>query len=155
MAAHRYGRRVLLQLLDPDCSRYLPPHLRAFLHPAQPAAAQVMSLELGCTACAGHNAQTAITRAHVLAYVQSADAEGVALGGSKKSQDARRAELLGTGTKSLAAALTSACREHACAWLRSPTACDVLVEVARGSAGGEGHVLATFLWPECLFATGP
>ena len=146
-AVHRYGRRILLQLLDPDCSRYLPPHLHAFLHPAQPATTQVISLHpgwhclrcnlhtLGGTACAAICKQPGSSSC---AAVQSADEQGGTLGVSKKSPDVRRAELLGTGAKSLAAAITSACRKHACAWLRSPTACDVLVEVARGSSGGEG-----------------
>ncbi|KAK9834069.1 hypothetical protein WJX81_007630 [Elliptochloris bilobata] len=105
-AVHRYARRVLLQLLAPDCSRYLPPHLHAFLHPSQPAPAQ------------------------------SNGGEVAALGVSKKGQDVRRAELLGSGPKSLAAALASACNDRAGAWLRSPTACDVVVEVARGGSGG-------------------
>lgn len=59
------------------------------------------------------------------------------LGVSKKSPDVRRAELLGSGPSSLAAALTRACTAHASAWLRSPTACDVVVEAARGGTGGD------------------
>ena len=80
---------------------------------------------------------------------QGAGEDRTALGASKKSQDVRRAELLGTGAKSLAVAVTSACREHAGAWLRSPTACDVVVEVARGSSGGEGCAPVTLLCSGC------
>jgi hypothetical protein len=68
---------------------------------------------------------------------QAAGAAPDALGVSKKSQDARRMEVLESGPASLAHALVRACAQHAGAWLRSPTACDVVVEAARGGAGGE------------------
>ncbi len=35
MCTHRYGHRVLLQLLHPYCTRYLPPQLLAIARPAQ------------------------------------------------------------------------------------------------------------------------
>jgi len=58
------------------------------------------------------------------------------LGESKKDAAVRRQELLGQGPDSLAAALLGLCAEQAVELLSSPVGGEVLVEVARGAAGG-------------------
>ena len=58
------------------------------------------------------------------------------LGESKKDPAVRRQELLGSGPDSLAAGLVRLCAEQAPALLASPVGGEVLVEVARGAAGG-------------------
>jgi pumilio family protein 6 len=58
------------------------------------------------------------------------------LGESKKDPAVRRQELLGSGPDSLGAQLVSLCAEHAVQLLASPVGSEVLVEVARGAAGG-------------------
>lgn len=68
----------------------------------------------------------------------SGDAALVArqLGESKKDPGLRRQELLGSGPDSLAAGLVGLCAEQAVQLLASPVGSEVLVEVARGAAGG-------------------
>mmetsp|Transcript_35571 Transcript_35571/g.78981 ORF Transcript_35571/g.78981 Transcript_35571/m.78981 type:complete len:822 (-) Transcript_35571:289-2754(-) len=58
------------------------------------------------------------------------------LGLSKKDPLLRRKELLGGGGSSLAHALTQLCASQAASQLRSPVACNVVVEVARGGEAG-------------------
>ena len=53
------------------------------------------------------------------------------LGGSKKDNDVRRQEVLGEGASSLGSALCNLCSANAASMLRSPLACDVIVEVAQ------------------------
>lgn len=58
------------------------------------------------------------------------------LGESKKDPAVRRQELLGSGPDSLGAQLVSLCAEHAVQLLANSVGSEVLVEVARGAAGG-------------------
>ncbi|KAG2439363.1 hypothetical protein HXX76_004722 [Chlamydomonas incerta] len=58
------------------------------------------------------------------------------LGSSKKDPAIRRRELLGSGPKSLSAALTAVVAGAAVALVRSPHSCELVVEVARGGEGG-------------------
>lgn len=58
------------------------------------------------------------------------------LGGSKKDNDVRRQEILGEGASSLASALCDVCSANAANMLRSPMACDVIVEVAQAGSSG-------------------
>jgi hypothetical protein len=64
------------------------------------------------------------------------------LGASKKDPALRRRELLGSGPKSLAAALTALVAARAPALLRSPAGGDLVVEVARGGEDGARGGLA-------------
>jgi pumilio family protein 6 len=58
------------------------------------------------------------------------------LGESKKDPALRRQELLGSGPDSLGAGLVGLCAEQAVQLLTNPVGSEVLVEVARGAAGG-------------------
>ncbi|GFR43770.1 hypothetical protein Agub_g4884, partial [Astrephomene gubernaculifera] len=58
------------------------------------------------------------------------------LGASKKDPLLRRRELLGSGPKSLSAALTAVVTAAAGSLLRSPHSCELVVEVARGGEQG-------------------
>ncbi|KXZ52825.1 hypothetical protein GPECTOR_8g209 [Gonium pectorale] len=58
------------------------------------------------------------------------------LGASKKDPQLRRRELLGSGPKSLSAALTAVVAAEAPALLRSAHSCELVVEVARGGEQG-------------------
>jgi pumilio family protein 6 len=58
------------------------------------------------------------------------------LGESKKDSALRRQELLGSGPDSLGAGLVGLCAEQAVQLLTNPVGSEVLVEVARGAAGG-------------------
>jgi pumilio family protein 6 len=58
------------------------------------------------------------------------------LGESKKDPQLRRQELLGSGPGSVAADLLRLCADQAVQLLASPVGGEVLVEVARGAAGG-------------------
>lgn len=58
------------------------------------------------------------------------------LGSSKKDPAVRRRELLGSGPKSLSAALTAVVAGAAAALVRSPHGGELVVEVARGGEGG-------------------
>lgn len=64
------------------------------------------------------------------------------LGESKKDPTLRRQELLGKGADSFGMALASACAANAGGLMRSHYGHDVIVEVARGGAGG-------VLWESC------
>ncbi|PNH12802.1 Pumilio 24 [Tetrabaena socialis] len=58
------------------------------------------------------------------------------LGASKKDAKLRRQELLGSGPKSLSAALTAKVAENAVSLVRSANGCELVVEVARGGDQG-------------------
>jgi pumilio family protein 6 len=58
------------------------------------------------------------------------------LGESKKAADVRRRELLGSGRSSLSGGVVQLCALQASELLQSPVGSEVLVEVARGAAGG-------------------
>ena len=131
VVVHRYARRVLLHLLAPDSPRYLPPHLHAFLHPTQPPPAEVRLLGQ-----ADLHALRRRSRAPTPAP-RPGGRRCARRPGCQQEEPGRRMEVLESGPASLAHALVRACAQHAGAWLRSPTACDVVVEAARGGAGGE------------------
>ncbi|KAK9786572.1 hypothetical protein WJX73_000347 [Symbiochloris irregularis] len=120
LCQHKCGVRIFLNLLDPLSGRHLPPHVVNLLKlPAKTLPAK----------------RTAEAADAEVAH-PPADSEAQILGASKKSTDVRRTEILGSGDGSLAHALTSACREHAHAWLRQPVTSGLVAEVARRGAGG-------------------
>jgi pumilio family protein 6 len=181
MLTHKHAHRVLMQLLAPDCHRYLPPAIYAIVHP--PAKTMLVS----AAAAAGGSAGAGLDEDE---EEPDFDAEGDAGGDSEQQQDdegsdgfdeaeegpsgddggsgsgsedgaaaggdgssdagtvskqlgeskkdplLRRQELLGSGPDSVAAALLGLCAEQAVQLLASPVGGEVLVEVARGAAGG-------------------
>ena len=136
-----------MQLLHPDCGRYLRPQLAAVAHPP------LKEYSAAAMARTQHTVEAA-AQAPVEAAAPGSDDEdeegggGGArqtsgpLGASKKSPEVRRRELLGSGAGSLAAALAELCTQRAGALIRSQHGSDVLVEVCRGGEGG--------LLQECL-----
>jgi pumilio family protein 6 len=151
LAAHKYGYRVICQLLHPDCGRYLPPQLLAIARPpTKEYSAEAMQRQLHTVVAeAQEQKQEAAAAA---ADSDGDDEEGGGGGGarptsgplgiSKKDPSVRRRELLGSGPASLAGALGALCTGAAPALIRSQHGSEVLVEVCRG---GEGGLLA-----ECL-----
>jgi pumilio family protein 6 len=151
LVAHRSGHRVLLQVLHPDCPRYLAPDLLALVRPAakiyEPPPAPA-----GAGAAREGEPGGAAAEAEPLAAAEEEgegeeeegeeeeDDEGSLprlaagpLGASKKAPDVRRRELLGGG---LGAKLVALCAESAPAWIATQHAADVVLEVCRGGEGG-------------------
>lgn len=157
---NKHAARVLLQLLAPDSHRYLPQSSYEMMHPP----AKSMMVSAAAAAAGGGSAAAAgmdedeemLDEAEEQQQEEAdegdaaADGEGEAAGGSSSSQlverqlgesrkdpTQRRRELLSAGGKdSLAAALLALCGEQAGQLLCSQIAADVVVEVARGAAGG-------------------
>lgn len=144
---HKYGYRVIAQLLHPDSGRYLPPQLAALAAPAPKAySAEAMQRVQHDVVPEAREQPAAAAASNGAAESDDDDEEGGAggarptsgpLGGSKKDPQVRRRELLsGGGAGSLAAALVALCAEQAPALIRSQHGSDVLVEVCRGGEGG-------------------
>jgi pumilio family protein 6 len=162
---NKHAARVLLQLLAPDSHRYLPQSTYEMLHPpaksmmVSAAAAAAAAAGGGGGAAAGIDDDDEVMDDEA-AEAQPQDAaagdddaaaagEGAAggssssrlverqLGESRKDPTQRRRELLSAGGKdSLAAALLALCAEQAGQLLCNQVGADVVVEVARGAAGG-------------------
>jgi pumilio family protein 6 len=152
---------VLLQLLAPDSHRYLPQSTYEMLHPPAKsmmvsAAAAAAAAGGGSGAAAGIDDDDEVMDDEAADEPQQdiADDEGAAagdgaagdgssqlvqreLGESRKDPTQRRRELLSAGGKdSLAAALLALCAEQGAQLLCNQVGADVVVEVARGAAGG-------------------
>ncbi|KFM22722.1 Pumilio-like protein 24 [Auxenochlorella protothecoides] len=152
---HPTGRRVVLQLLQPNCNRYLPPAMQAIVHPPEkiytPPAAGAAGAECGaeephvhspgCGHAHGDGAEPEAKRAR-RAKGRAPDGGGSEdedavrplppagpLGLSKKDPTVRRTEVLGGG---LGAALAALCAAEAGVLLRSAHGADVVAEVAAG-----------------------
>lgn len=149
LAEHKYGYRVLVQLLHPCSGRYLPPQLLAIARPPgkQYSAEAMTRPKHTVEAAAWEQPEEGLAEAPDSDDDEGADAGNARptsgpLGVSKKDPDVRRRELLGGGSGGLAAALAALCTQQAGQLIRSQHGSDVLVEVCRG---GEGGVLE-----ECL-----
>ncbi|KAK9810029.1 hypothetical protein WJX72_003629 [[Myrmecia] bisecta] len=154
LVEHKFGRRILLQLLAPDCARYVPPNILAFVYPPTKSLKMAANEELQKQ---GDNAQATDANAGEQADDADAaaqpdddngdgddddDAHGsvearpTELGLSKKDPELRRREVLGSGSGSLSRVLTQAVAGEAGRLLRSSLGHDLAVEVARGGAAG-------------------
>ncbi|KAF8073043.1 APUM24 [Scenedesmus sp. PABB004] len=155
LATNKHAHRVLMQLLAPDCHRYLPPATLELLHP--PAKSRMVPesgpRESGAAPDGDDEELDEEEEDEGEAAAEAGDGSGSdgeaaanggaapklverPLGESKKAADARRRELLGGGKDCLAAALCALCAGQAGELLRSPVGGDVVVEVSRGGAGG-------------------
>ena len=128
LVSHKAAHRVLLQLLHPDCSRYLPPTLATMVKPsekilqsskepeeAEPSGSEDSGSEDEDEG-AGHKALTSGP-----------------LGVSKKDPILRRKEVLDGG---LGKDLVSLCAESGAELITTQHAGDVVVEVCRGGEDG-------------------
>ncbi|PRW61613.1 pumilio-like protein 24 [Chlorella sorokiniana] len=149
LAEHKYGYRVLAQLLHPWCGRYLPPQLAAVARPpSKEYSAEAMRRpqhEVVAAAKAAAEEEEEEQQGADGAAESDDDEEGGAggratsgpLGLSKKDPDVRRKELMGGGAPaSLAAALCALCAQQAGQLVRSQHGSDILVEVCRGGESG-------------------
>lgn len=136
LASHKYGHRILLQLLNPYCTRYLPPSLMTIIRPPQKVLDPGTAVGNGTAAVRGEDASDSEEEE----LAEQAAAEGGAkagpLGVSKKDNDTRRKELLQGG---FGIALTTVCTNAAGDLLRTQHGADVVVEVCTG--GGVHQVL--------------
>lgn len=160
MCSSKHAHRVLMQLLAPDNHRYLPPAIYEIMHPP------IKTMLVAVNAAAGANLDAEDEEFvdeeaaddqqgdEVDEAAQDGDSEEDSdadqqngeedkpemverqLGESKKAADVRRQELLGSGKNTLSAAVLDLCSAQACSLLRSQVGGDVVVEVARGAAGG-------------------
>ncbi|KAI3432645.1 hypothetical protein D9Q98_004191 [Chlorella vulgaris] len=148
LVEHKYGYRVLIQVLHPYCGRYLPPQLLAIARPPgkeYSAAAMQRQPQGGVQPAAKSDDAEAVAGSDDDEQAEAANARPTSgpLGVSKKQPDLRRRELLSSGgASSLAAALVALCAEQAAQLIRSQHGSDILVEVCRGGKGG--------LLEECL-----
>ncbi|KAL4423682.1 hypothetical protein ABPG75_000983 [Micractinium tetrahymenae] len=152
LAEHKHGYRVLMQLLHPDCGRYLPPALAAIARPPpKEYSKEAMQRPMHEVEAAAKAPLDDDEEEQQAAGDSDDDEEGGGgarptsgpLGASKKDPLVRRRELLsGSGSGSLAAALAQMCAEQAGKLIRSQHGSDVLVEVCRG---GEDGVLESCL----------
>ncbi len=134
LIGHKAAHRVLLQLLRPDCPRYLPPSLAALIRPPQKIVTTAFNKEHGA-GDEDSDDDDASEEEKEEEGEEGANAAGAPLGVSKKEPALRRKELFEGG---LGAALTALCAENAAELLAAQHSADVVAEVA---GGGEGGVL--------------
>ena len=136
LVGHKAAHRVILQILHPDCPRYLPPSLRDIVHPAP----KTVTVSLTTTTTTDdtdededrndddENEENEEEKAK-----KEVVAGGSVLGLSKKDAMVRRQELLQGG---LGEALIALCKESGPALIRTQYASLMVEEVLCGGGGG-------------------
>ncbi|KAK9844997.1 hypothetical protein WJX74_009447 [Apatococcus lobatus] len=136
MAEAKQARRILLHLLAPNSSCWLPPALAALVQPPKRIAAVAVKAPAAANEDEDEAAEELVAdEAEVVIEAQGA-AEQQEMGISKKEPLVRIQELLGQGNGSLAQGLTLLASLKGPALLRHAAASDVAVEIARGGEHG-------------------
>ncbi|XP_057957672.1 pumilio homolog 24 [Malania oleifera] len=145
LVSDKNGRRLLLQLLHPNCSRYLSPDDLASLNLSLPSLSTKDDSEVNLDSSekkkiskvgkSGYEVEGDIetTLAEASISADTSDSHHV-VGGGKKDSTLRRQELL--VNSGLAESLIDTCIESAGEFLRSNFGKEVIYEVVTGGAGG-------------------
>jgi len=137
---NRYAHRVILQLLHPYCSRYIPPHLLSIM---KPKTKQFAASSAGNKITEADDNKEEEEEKEDADNEEEEEQEGTTkrqtfgiLGQSKKDDIVRRLEIFGSGPGSFYSALLHLCASQCEEMITSQWGCEVLVEVCRGGEGG-------------------